>query len=230
MLFRSGGRVMEQSHGRRFGVVVALVAAACLLLAACSSSSGASVQSSEPTSTAGSVAADTTVGSTTSAAPATDAPTTTEAPKGLQLDELPGRIAVVSVGCGGDIGDSMSVICIYDPDGSDLVEVAASGENPAYLNWTWDGTKLLFEDETGSYSVNPDGSGLTQRDPLVGPMTSQSPDGKWSVYSRRGENGFWLSPVGSPRSDRRWQQVTSDRKSTRLNSSHMSESRMPSSA
>ncbi len=198
---------MRRRQGWSGSVVLGIAAlAGALVLAACSSSSGVTA----PTTVA-SLPADTTPETTaeeTTAPPATDAVTTTEAPKGLQLDELPGRIAVNSFGCGDGFGSGGAAVCIFDPDGTDLVEVKVDADYLSYLNWTWDGSLLLFETSGVSYAVSPDGTGVAERDPLMAPMTSQSPDGKWSVFPRRGQVGFWLSPVGTTRADRKWQQVT----------------------
>lgn len=143
----------------------------------------------------------------------TDAPETstpTEVQRGLQLDQLPGRIAMNSIGCSNDIFENVDAVCIFDPDGTDLVQVDVPGEFPTYLSWTWDGSALLFTTTDESWVVNSDGTGLAERDALQVPMLTQSPDGKWSVGTLWGEDGFWLSPAGSPRDNRQWQQVTSD--------------------
>lgn len=153
------------------------------------------------------------VADTVNSSASTDAPetsTTTEVQRGLQLDRLPGRIAVNSIGCNNDIFSNTNALCIYDPDGTDLIQIDLPGDYLSFLAWTWDGTKLLSSNGETSWMINPDGTGLAERDPYQVPMSTQSPDGKWSVSTRQDENGFWLSPAGSPRNDRQWQQVTSD--------------------
>lgn len=180
-----------------------VLASATVTLSSCggSTNDSASVPSSP---------VDSSVGETASTEPIESSTSTLPVPIGLQLDQLPGRIAVISIGCGNGLSSSLNVICIYDPDGTDLIQVDVPGSYVAYPNWTWDGTKLLFDNDDSAWSVNADGTGLTSRDPYQVPMTSQSPDGRWSVGTLWDEDGFWLSPAGSPRSDRQWLQVTSD--------------------
>lgn len=181
-----------------------MLASAAVILASCGGSTGESA-------TDRSTPVDSTVGQPPATDPIETTTSTVPAPTGLQLDQLPGRIAVTSTGCGNEFFSDLNVICMYDPDGTDLVQVEAPGGYLAYLNWTWDGTKLLFDNDDSAWSVNADGTGLTTRDPYQVPMTSQSPDGRWSVGTRPlVASGYWLSPAGSPRSDRQWQQVTTD--------------------
>lgn len=183
------------------GTCVAAVAA--VTIASCGSSGG-------ETTSGETLLIDSTIAAVPTTSPVESSTSATEAPTGLQLDQLPGRIAVVTIGCGNGLSSGLNVICIYDPDGTDLIQVDVPGSYVEYMNWTWDGTKLLFDNDDSAWSVNADRTDLTTRDPYQVPMTSQSPDGRWSVGTLRDEDGFWLSPAGAPRSDRQWLQVTSD--------------------
>ena len=89
-----------------------------------------------------------------------------------------------------------------------------SGQYPATFQVTKDGTSIVIED----YAAVPPSS-LMREGPYPAPL---DPRGQVNRV-----NGVVSEPVGAPRSAARF---FVDRKSTRLNSSHVSESRMPSSA
>ena len=139
--------------------------------------------------------------------------TTTFADKGLVLSDLPGRIAFSAFSCEAGPPTSFEVnddarICIMNPDATDVVEVVAPDVMAHQLVWTWDGSKLLFYGQEKAWMVAPDGTGLTERDALVPPVSNQSPDGSWRVTSRRTEVGFWRQPADATRENPQWQQVT----------------------
>jgi hypothetical protein len=196
---------------RPFTLVGPTLVAACMSLAACGGGSAAPATTAPTTTRPSTTTAAPTITST-SAVPATTATTAvaTTQPAHLQLSALPGRIATVSQGCNGLPSSNDSTLCIFNPDGSSLVEVAPHDGFIEYPAWTWDGTSLLFFTDTKSLTVASDGSGLTSRDDLIAPMPSQSPDGKWMNVERPYKHGFWLSPVGSTKQNRHWRQVVSN--------------------
>lgn len=198
---------MPTRRSRRSGSL--RVVASALAVAALGACSGSDTTSSTASSVARvdtTIAAESTVDDTT-----TTAGSTTTVPE-WDVSSLPGRIAVVTSGCDDEmagIADGNFVVCLLDPDGGNVQLVSDPAQSASWINFTWDGTTLLFDTEDSAYSVRVDGSGLVERDPYAMPATGQSPDGQWRLGTRWGEAGFWLRPASATDDDPQWRRLTS---------------------
>lgn len=144
-------------------------------------------------------------------------PTPSESTPSVDPATLPGRLAISSIGCGefdptnlgsGFGGDE--AICVFRPDGSEMIEIPVPDWGLEALRWTWDGERLFFSGEEYVWIVDRDGTDLAQRNFYDEPLYFGSPDGAWRFSTRRGEDGFWLLPAGATRESPGWRQLTFD--------------------
>lgn len=200
-------------RARRFAVVALALAT---VSSACSSSNpGSSARPDEVTSsTSASSSLETT--STAPVAPS-DPSSPAETSADLDLASLPGRLAISSIGCGefdpssfGAESSGDEVICVFRPDGSELVEIPVPDWSLDGLEWTWDGERLIFVGEESVWIVDRDGTDLAPRKFFDQPPYRGSPDGAWRLSTRGGQYGFWITPFDATRDAPGWRRVTSD--------------------
>lgn len=198
---------------RRFAVVALVLVS---VSSACSSSNSGSSAPPDDMSSSTPVPSSP---ETTSTAPVTSSDPSSPAETSVELDlaSLPGRLAISSIGCGefdpasfGSESSGDEVICVLRPDGSELVEIPVPDWALHGLEWTWDGERLIVVGEESVWIVDRDGTDLTQRAFFDQPPYHGSPDGAWRLSTRRGENGFWITPFDATREAPGWRQVTFD--------------------
>lgn|GEM_PF-3396044 len=87
------------------------------------------------------------------------------------------KIAYVSTGLGGQVQNE--IYTIY-PNGTGAVRITSDGAAKGSLDWSPDGTKMVYSAGQSVYVINADGTGLSS--PAVGRDARWSPDGQRIIF------------------------------------------------
>ena len=94
------------------------------------------------------------------------------------------KIAYISSGLGGQQQDEIYTI---NPNGTGPVRITFDGASKSSMDWSPDGTRMVYAAPQGIYIINADGTGLTS--PTTGRDARWSPDGQRIIFVTDAFNG-----------------------------------------